>query len=284
MKVRKALSGILLGLGCAIAFIGLLALILPAIPNEQLHLVLASFDLPSSHPLVAAMNTGMSFALHHGWQVLFTGLFLLLIGVALFVLFSEPSPRAKAAFDDREAAQPLWEPRPQPQPNPFADMARWDSFAPLTPSDQEPTYAFARYRSPLLEPNRIEEAPAPAFQPVLEPRPVPEDHANLFARPVAEPPKSPIIPQPKQTEDTPPLQPAPMWEPALKPLAKSEPPKTADTDSGHMTFGRSMVRSTFPQPESPAVVENEPVYTPNEEEPPQPTSRIRSTMGLHREW
>lgn len=283
MKVRKALSGILLGLGCAIAFIGLLALILPAVPNEQLHLVLASFDLPSSHPLVAAMNTGMSFALHHGWQVLFAGLFLLLIGVALFVLFSEPSPRAEAAFDDREATQPLWEPRPQSQPNPFADMARWDSFAPLTPGDQEPTYAFARYRSPLLEPNRIEEASAPAFQPILEPTPVPEDHAALFARPVAEPSEAPSVPKFEQAEPEA-AQPAPMWEPALKPLAKSEPPKMPDTDSEHMTFGRSMVRSTFPQSEPPAAQEDEPVYTPNEEEPPQPVSRIRSTMGRHREW
>lgn len=305
MKVRKALSGILLGLGCAIAFIGLLALILPAIPNEQLHLVLASFDLPSSHPLVAAMNTGMSFALRHGWQVLFTGLFLLLIGVSLFVLFSaqESKRRDDAVFYGRAEAQPLWEPRPEPRPNPFADMARWDSFAPLNPGGQEQTYAFARYRSPLLEPNRVEQPPVldrtssknaradtSAFEPSWERKPAPEADASFFARPVSEPPEAPAFNASWQQDsqigpDTEPSsQPASTWEPALKPLVKPEPPQAPALPSEHMTFGRSMVRSTFPQPEPPASPQGEPAYTPNEEEVPQPSSRIRSTMGRHREW
>lgn len=328
MKVRKALSGILLGLGCAVAFIGLLALILPAIPNEQLHLVLASFDLPSSHPLVAAMNTGMSFALHHGWQVLFTGLFLLLVGVALFVLFSaqESKQHDDAAFYRRAEAQPLWEPRPESRPNPFADMAKWDSFAPLNPGAQEQTYAFARYRSPLLEPNRVEQPPvleqtplenersdASAFKEPHERKLAPEADADFFARPVhnpepdsfarpAEPesalfarpvPEHPVTPafnapweQDSQIgpDADPASRPAPTWEPALKPLARPEPPQAPASSSEHMTFGRSMVRSTFPQPEPSAVPEAEPTYTPNEEEAPQPSSRIRSTMGRHREW
>lgn len=329
MKVRKALSGILLGLGCAIAFIGLLAIVLPAIPNKQLHLVLASFDMPSSHPLVSAMNTGMSFALRNGWQVLFWGLFLLMIGVALFVLFSihEPKRRAASAPSGRSEeafpSQPLWEPHPEPRPNPFADMAKWDSFAPLNPGGQEPSFAFARYRSPLLEPNRVEEVPVPErtpfeSEPSKVPPPVlsweddPAPDANPFARPASQPAEPPApdvlwerdcVPEPKadplenpvpEPDDDPFENPAtkpddasssqPAWEPALKPLSKPEPPKLSDVPSDHMTFGRSLVRSTFPQPEPPASPEAEPTYTPNEEEPTQPSSRIRSTMGRHREW
>lgn len=299
MKVRKALSGILLGLGCAIAFIGLLALVLPAIPNEQLHLVLASFDMPSSHPLVSGMNRGMSYALHNGWQVLFWGLFLLMIGVALFVFFSVREPRrrdASAPSRTSEAAfpsQPLWEPTPEPRPNPFADMAKWDSFAPLNPGVQETSFAFARYRSPLLEPNRVEEVPVSEQIP-FESDPTPD--ANPFIRP-AEVPAPDIlgerdsVPEPKddpfehpasRPDDDPSFQST--WEPALKPLAKPELPQAPDVSSDHMTFGRSLVRSTFPQPESPASPEAEPTYTPNEEDPAQPSSRIRSTMGRHREW
>jgi len=319
MKVQKALSGILLGLGCAIAFIGLLAIVLPAIPNAQLHLVLTSFDMPASHPLVAAMNTGMSFALHHGWQVLFWGLFLLMIGVFLFVLFSiresklrdvsAPASRPEADFPSR----PLWEPHPEPRPNPFADMAKWDSFAPINPGSQESSFAFARYRSPLLEPNRVEESPTPERTPFessppempiadapWERDPVPD--TNPFARPMPEPvnPPLPAVPWERDAEheldvdsfespapepDADPFEnPTPAWEPALKPLTKPEPPQAPDVPSEHMTFGRSLVRSTFPQPEPPASPEAEPAYTPNEEEPAQPSPRIRSTMGRHREW
>lgn len=280
MKVQKALSGILLGLGCAIAFIGLLALVLPAIPNQQLHLVLASFDMSSSHPLVAAMNKGMSFALHNGWQVLFTGLFLLMVGVSLFVFLSVRESRREGAspFPDRSdddfPSRPLWEPHPEPRHNPFADMAKWDSFAPLNPGTQEPSFAFARHRSPLLEPNRVEEVPMP--------------DANPFARPMPEPVKAPAPDVSWEPETAPEPEaapsPEPAWEPALKPLTKPEPPQAPDIPSEHMTFGRSLVRSTFPQPEPPAAPEGEPVYTPNEEEPAPPSPRIRSTMGRHREW
>lgn len=51
-----------------------------------------------------------------------------------------------------------------------------------------------------------------------------------------------------------------------------------------MTFARSPARSHFPQNESLDSPEGENVYTPNEEEAPQSSSRIRSTMGQHREW
>lgn len=301
MKVRKALSGILLGLGCAIAFIGLLALILPAISNAQLQLVLASFAQPSSQPLVSAINRGMSFALSHGWQVLFIGLFLLLIGVSLFVLFSvRESPQNdvsafyRRAEENAFSAKPLWEPRPETRPNPFADMAKWDSFAPVNSGGQDHAYAFARYSSPLLEPNRIEPAPihdqtpwakealdapavdswerTPPHEAAPFERPAPTAEPNPFARPAS-------VPAADASRS-----PAPAWEPALKPLARQELSQTSDPSPDHMTFARSPARSHFPQNESLDSPEGENVYTPNEEEAPQSSSRIRSTMGQHREW
>lgn len=246
MKLRRTLSGFLLGLGCAVAFIGFLALILPAIPNNQLRLVLASFEMSSSHWLVSAVNTGMSFALRHGWQVLFLGLAMLLLGVLLFLLFSRDATGDHRREEESVPTQPLWEPQPFQRPNPFADLARWDAYAPAEPNAQPES--FARFSSPLLERNRFEEADA-YRPPAVEPQPAAQ-----------------VEPEP---------------EPLLRPAAAL--PASDPEETVHMTFGRSMVRSSFPLSAS-TEVESEPAYTPNEEEPPQPSPRIRSTMGRHREW
>lgn len=266
MKVRRTLSGILFGVGCALTFIGLLTLILPAVANDQLQLVLASFESPSENPIVQLMNSGMSFALHHSWQVLFTGAALLVVGLICFILFSrekkripqqEPYKRPAAA-----PSEPLWEqPAPEPaRPNPFADMALWDQqFAPVKRQEIPDENPFSVYGGPLLERNRIEEIPAYTFTP------------EAYTRPVE--------PEPVQ-------QPEPAVDPL--PVMETVQPLTMPSASAPLTPPVLSAESRIPltPPSPPASEKPEPVYTPNEEPdaPVQISSRIRSTMGRHREW
>lgn len=178
MKLRRTLSGILFGVGCAMTFVGLLALILPAIPNEQLQLVLASFMVASPHPLVDIVNTCMSFAIRNGWQVLLCGAVLLTIGVIFFSRYTveeAPPPRREIYRRPVPQQEPLWEqPDTAPKgPNPFADMAMWEQFAPKAQAEPAKEVPKVGFGSPMLEPNRIEEEPTP---PVIDP-------AQIYARP-----------------------------------------------------------------------------------------------------
>lgn len=182
MKLRRTLSGILFGVGCAMTFVGLLALILPAIPNEQLQLVLASFMVASPHPLVDIVNTCMSFAIRNGWQVLLCGAVMLTTGVIFFSRYTveeAPPPRREIYRRPVPQQEPLWEqPDTVPKgPNPFADMAMWDQFAPRTQAEPVKEVPKVGFVSPMLEPNRIEEE---AAAPVIDP-------AQIYARPTPPP-------------------------------------------------------------------------------------------------
>ena len=90
MKFRRFLSGLLFGLGCALAFVGILALLLPAIPNQQLGLVLRSFSMPSDNGAVSLMNRAMSFALSNSVRVLVLGVLIAGPGAWLHIHFSPP--------------------------------------------------------------------------------------------------------------------------------------------------------------------------------------------------
>lgn len=267
MKIRKTIGGILFGLGCALTFIGLIALILPTIENDQLKLVLASFDTPSDHLVVSLMNSGMSFAMHNGWKVLICGAVTLIIGLLLFTLFTrEPKPDPRPAPYQRPAPvrEPIWESQfssPERQPNPFADLALWDQqFAPQKSQQQE--HAFTAFGGPMLEPNRIEDEPVYRFA------------ADAYARPVEAAPQADVPVEAAYepvNADLPPIPPAPVLQP-VAPVAAVQMEKAGAFSSAP---------AADPVPEKKA----EPVYTPNEEpdEPIQISSRIRSTMGKHRD-
>ena len=65
MKVRRTIGGALFGIGCAVTFVGILATVLPMVQNDQLQLVLSSFEMPSGNLIVSAVNGAMTYALHH---------------------------------------------------------------------------------------------------------------------------------------------------------------------------------------------------------------------------
>jgi len=232
MKVRRTLSGILFGIGCAFTFIGLLALLLPCVENPQLGLVLASFDLPSEHPVVSLMNRGMSYALHNGWQVLFCGLILLAVGLIFLLIFTrEPKRTSRGeSFGSPAPASyvPQWEQpsSPAPETNPFATAALWEhQFAPAKKQEPESENPFSVFGGPMLEPNRIEESKTPAPSLVYD----------AYARPAEEKP----IPA---AEPAPAAQP-PVQSAASQPV-KPEPVYTPNEESNEPTMLSSRIRST----------------------------------------
>lgn len=168
MKLPKALSALVLGAGCAAAFLGLLALLLPRIANDQLRLVLSSFELPARHPLVNAINACMSFCLHHAGSVLLLGVFAAVVGGVLLSLFLREVPKRP---------QPELYRRPAP-PEPLPQSPLW-SRAP----EREEIKVFRP--TPILEPNRTEKPPIQElpkaepvhFEPNEEPPPKEESPA-----------------------------------------------------------------------------------------------------------
>lgn len=246
MKLRRTFSGLLFGVGCAMTFVGLLSLILPAVPNDQLQLVLASFALPSENAMVNIINTCMSFAIENGWQVLIGGALMLTIGVVFFSRYTveeAPPPRREIYRRPVQQTEPLWE-TPEPArsgPNPFADLALWEQYAPKAQAVQPRDVPKVGFVSPMLEPNRIEEE-------------TPVDTANIYARPAPQPEPEVIPVSPPRPEPEPIPEPVPE-APALD-LVEAE---AAPADE---------------QPETP----------PQSGTPVQLSPRIRSTIGKRREW
>ena len=227
MKLRKAFSALLFGLGCAVSFVGALSLVLPAVNNAQLQLVLSSFEMPSSNAVVRVMNTAMTFALHNAWQVLAFGLCTALIGGILLAVCSRssrPAPVQEELFR-RPVPVPV-APEPIRQaPNPFAAVTYEEL------PDPEPSEVAKRvlHQEPLLEPNPIPEdvpcVPAiPSFQlsatPMISAQS--QSGSRIIARTVLnrpEPIPSPAVP----AEETPSPKPVIPDVPAPAPAVPDRP-------------------------------------------------------------
>lgn len=287
MKLRKFVSGLMFGLGCALIFIGLLALVLPMIQNDQLRLVLSSFSMPSENWLVSGMNTAMTFALNNSYLVMLIGASLLMVG-ALLMLWQEKHEAAR----ERVASKPAW---PQQRPVPPADYDEWPDLPPRTANP------FADYSlGDMLKP-REQQQSNPFAAPVRdELEPVPAEARSAYERP-ADVPK-PVVPviEETQPEETQPIQvPEPLAapRPAVLPQTPTsaappafEIPRVAGAEAGvrSQSGSRVIVRSTFtPAPQMEAAPEST-VEHAEEVLPPMPdmaqapvSSRIRSTMGKH---
>lgn len=274
IKLRRSLSGLLLGLGCAAAFIGLLALILPSVANDQLRLVLSSFSMPSSHPIVGFINSCMSYALRNSWQVfLFGALAAVLGGVLVWVFAPKPQPAASYEACRRPAgksAVPF-----KPGPDPSADLMLWDrSSMPEAKASAEPQ-PFSCHKeenpfsfftpTPILEPNRIADIPEPLS----------------YTRPADADIPSAVMPAPRTSDR----------------FQLESRAIVSEAGTPSQSGGRVIIRSSFAVPDKPEPepmpemqlpedpYAGDPRFEPNEEvapeEPAPVSSRIRSTMGKH---
>lgn len=246
MRVRRFFSGLLLGLGCAAAFIGLLALVLPAVTNDQLQLVLASFSAPSDNGFVQVVNQAMSVAFSNALPLLIVGLLAALAGGLLLLHFWKHAEEEEAPSVRIRHARPAQ--LPDREPNPFAAAVSTFEPAEAPPERQSRYSAFP----PILEQNSIDPQPSP------------------YARPATEKPPEPPVPQYSME---PPRESSPNAVPI--PEVRSESPSGS----------RLLIRSTPPEP-SPESSEKAPEPTPEplppmEPEKPFVSSRIRTTMGKH---
>lgn len=241
MKLRKAFSALLFGLGCAVSFVGTLALVLPAVKNSQMQLVLDSFEMPSSNVVVAIMNTAVSFALHNAWQVLAVGLFAALVGGILLAVCSRtphPAPVQEELFR-----------RPAPAPVPVQPVKQTvNPFAHITYEELPEPEPSAIARNVLHQ------------EPLLDLNPIPEDHPAEPEVPSFQPPAAPVM--------------------------------SAQSQSGSRIITRTVLNRPDPIAAPSEMPKEEPLLKPTAEAapvaeptaPPQPSSRIRSTMGQHRKW
>ena len=255
MKAAKGLSGLVFGLGCATVFVGLLALILPAVQNEQLALVLASFETPSDNVLVSAINSAMSYALKNPYVILLCGGGLAFVGALLILWCGEPARRRSAPPRRRPAPAPVsadnYRPRAVPAPKPEVDPQEQERLLrPRAPAPTEPYAAYAPPVDPTKRPEADRVSLARLEEELIRVRQAIEE---LRAARYPATPQSPADPPPPQEE--PPAQQPPEPEPDQTPLDPAPQPPA--------------------QPEPPPA----PPPEPSPDNPPAP--RIRSTMGKH---
>ena len=165
MKFRRFASGLIFGLGCAFSFLGLMAIVLPAIENPQMQLVLAGFEMTSANPLVDAINRFMRFVFAQNWRVLYLGLLVTAAGALLLLRFT---PKPKAAQEPEKAPpapQPV-QPEPAEKPNPYARVTYHQP-------QVEEKISWSFHQEPILERNVIdtpEPEPPADVQPYYSPR------------------------------------------------------------------------------------------------------------------
>jgi len=293
MKLKKVLSSILIILGCIMMLIGLLAFALPRIDNQQLQLVLSSFESPSENPVIQLMNDGMNFAIENCFLMLLIGSAIMMTGILL--TFSLRTDEAVAAAQRKQKkhahtvdhsiyARPatLQEPAEEeipyeqpPQVNPFARYLKDDSLpkstavqsaSPLTeaPLETDLQSDDDDYQSDILHIwNELQQQPQTSDSPYIQPVRVENDQA--YRRPAAEPP-------------------APAEQNFLPDTASTTSPAPHPVRDQQ----RPAIRSTFRNAAEPvfeATAESAPSSVPtgtNATPPLQPTSRIKSTMGRKR--
>ena len=267
MKVRRLISGLLLGAGCALTFAGFLALSLPVVPNMQLQLVPDSFKSPSNHLFGQLVNNGINYTLEHAWQVTIVGALILLLGGILFGFFCSPRDECENEAYRRPAGEtppqsvqkshvektpaPLWK-NPEDEENPFRSYAPED-FAPAQPQTASPVYMMDE---PLT------------YEPYVRPE-AQETAAQLNTVSVFSAPRY-----------------------ALELQRESLAVETISgeySQSGTKTILRPEPPVEEPAPHPFVPLQAPPAHTAIADEAPQQpaaaaSSRIRSTMGKHRNW
>ena len=189
MKVRRTIGGALFGIGCAVTFVGILATVLPMVQNDQLQLVLSSFEMPSGNLIVSAINGAMTYALHHCYGVLLCGIVMMAAGMAILLhrtrrrpvrhntpsSYSRPAsaPAPKPVWPEEDADWSAWKPR-ETRTNPFAG-AIYEELPSRAPSPAVPS---AYTPPPILPPSNAADEPSPYARPFEEaPTPPPRSES-----------------------------------------------------------------------------------------------------------
>ena len=80
MKAFRVIGAVFCVFGCIFALLGVISSILPLIENEQLQIIVNSFQEPSTDALTNMLNSWIVFCLHSGYFLLFCGISLTVAG------------------------------------------------------------------------------------------------------------------------------------------------------------------------------------------------------------
>jgi len=94
---KKALGLILVYLGIIVLLFGFLAMFLPGVPNEQVQLILASFETPSHSTVLNFVNRLFLSMIQYAAQMLIAGGAITLFGIIILIL-----PTPKRAVSNRK--------------------------------------------------------------------------------------------------------------------------------------------------------------------------------------
>ena len=280
MKLKRVLSGLLFGVGCALTFVGLLAVVLPSISNPQIQLVIASFSTVSERPAVNLVNQFMNFAFEQGWRLFLIGLLVAGVGAWLLILFTpqtkrtqkpQPvrrnSPPVPVQHVDESEQQPVFE-----APNPFATRRY------AAPQDEPPVSkpAPVLHAKPMLEQNTVEVSTEYPITPDYDATPYFSPRVETEARAIQT-----SVGDESQSGSRILIRPSPVessaqQEPEPEPIKEPEPVPVSDRPPVPVVM--------------PAAERSEPSPLPKQVPAPRavpapalrPASpRIRSTMGRH---
>ena len=131
MKTFRVLGAVFCVFGCILTLLGVLTSILPLIENEQLKLILSSFQEPSADPLTNTLNAIVLFCLRSGYFLLFCGISVTIAGG----LISTSAHKLQKAETKKEtvheiAMKPL-EPASAPKPAYYPGGAQPPSLNPV---------------------------------------------------------------------------------------------------------------------------------------------------------
>ena len=191
MKVRRTIGGALFGIGCAVTFVGILATVLPMVQNDQLQLVLSSFEMPSGNLIVSAVNGAMTYALHHCYGVLLCGIAMMAVGMGI-LLHCPRRPPGSASPAPPAAGRPRLTAarRLRPQPNPYG-RRRMPTGRHGSRGKREPTPLRGRFMRTFPPVHRLRRCRRPTRRrpfcrppmPRMNPRPMPGPLQSRLRRP-----------------------------------------------------------------------------------------------------
>ena len=299
MQIRKNLGLALLYSGALIMLFGLIFTFLPTSQNEQIRLIIASFEVPSNSPVLDFINQQFLSMIRYHNQLLMVGGGAIFLGLILFL--TARISDAAVSQKRRPASPPVhrsstleWR-RPAAFPPPYLNHS-WENtlldedFAPLsTPSEppksvpvfdpREDNPYFAYGQSAYAPPKRNE---------ILSPNPAPD--LSFYQRPIASddfraesPSHYTESPQADPISQTLPEKPSPL-------ASAFQKPALADTAALGLSLGELPEESTVHMRPSSSVYSS--AHSTNAksgmlhaasalditEMPIATTSRIRSTM------
>ena len=223
MRFLKNLGLMLIYLGLILALLGLLAMVLPGLQNEQIQLILASFEAPAANPVLGFVNQQFLAAIRDAVILLAVGSAMVVLGGGISLAGRKLSRKGnlgrpaaqkrhgRAAAAVRHAA-PLPTPPENPEskpPHPLPVAPKPPPAAPQRPAGNTLAAPEAKKQNPYRAYGR--KTYAPTGKVLANDIPVNPTDTSPYQRPQGQPPKAPpqLEPPEPAMDQVPPIIPQP---------------------------------------------------------------------------